>query len=232
MDFSNLKVAVLHYWLTSYRGGERVVKQILKLFPQADIYTLFADPQICREHFAGHKIYSSFLDKPILRRYYKNLFPLYPMGVEKINCNRKSGPIKGIPNPHGIPHICYIHTPMRYCWGYTEDYLQSIPEPLKYAVAHMFRKLRRWDYTTRDAPDLYIANSKNVRTRVKQYYHKEAEVIYPPVSAYLFDEPLEAQKEKYYLYLGAVTPYKGVNMMIEAFNITRKPLVIASDRAD
>jgi len=236
-DLAKLKVAFVHYWLVTWRGGEKVLESMLKLFPNADIYTLFYDESVCGPYLKGHQVYSSSLDFPLLRKHYQKLFSLYPRGIRSLKLqgnydliiSSESGPAKGIPNPDGIPHLCYIHSPMRYCWGYTEQYLKSLPAWSRGIAKGQFERLRKWDETTIDQVDQYVANSQNIADRVERYYQRKAEVCYPPIALDLFENELSSQEKKHYLSFGAITPYKNIELLVDCFNQNGQPLVIIGE---
>ena len=243
-DLPKLRVAILHYWFVTWRGGEKVVRSILDLFPNADVYTLFYDQSKCGQHLLGHTVYSSTLDKSFLRKQYQKLFPLYPLGVRSLELkgdydliiSSESGPIKGIHNPKNIPHLCYVHTPMRYCWGFTQDYLITLPRLVRPFANAAFESLRRYDETTVHGVDKFVANSQNVRQRVRTYYGRESSVVYPPISLDLFnDQNLVVSKSSerdYYLSFGAITPYKGIGLLVDTFNKNGLPLIIIGDGSE
>jgi glycosyltransferase involved in cell wall biosynthesis len=243
INLSNKRIAVLHYWLVTWRGGEKVVRSILDLFPNADVYTLFYEPSVCGPHLVGHEVYSSVLNKPFLRKQYQKIFPLYPTGVRSLTIqgdydliiSSESGPIKGVHNPNNIPHLCYIHTPMRYCWGFTQDYLNTLPKITRPFAKVAFETLRRYDETTVSGVNKFVANSQNVRARVKTYYDREASVVFPPIALDLFNENLVAtqcSERGYYLSFGAITPYKGVGLLVDAFNKNGMPLVVIGEGSE
>lgn len=238
-----LEVALAHYWLVTWRGGEKVVEAIAELFPRADLYTMFYQDSVCGKHLDGHQVYSSSLDHALLRKQYQKLFPLYPRAVRSLSLQREydllisseSGPIKGIRKNSGIlPHLCYIHTPMRYCWGGTDEYLTSLPRLLRPLARREFEKLRKYDETTIDNVDWYIANSHHVQNRVKDYYKRSAEVIYPPITDELFCEKRYEKKRKgeYYVSFGALTPYKRIDLIVEAFNRNRQRLIVIGEGSE
>ncbi len=235
--YRDLDIALAHYWFMTWRGGEKVARAFLDLFPKADIYTLFYDKKVCGSHIAGHRVVSSRFDLPILRRHYQKLFPLYPKAVRSLHVDRsydlmissESGPIKGIGLPDaGMPHLCYIHTPMRYCWGETEVYLKSLPAVVRPLAGTLFERLRVYDMSTVDNVTDYVANSENVRKRVSRYYSRDARVVYPPIADELFKKKSYQRKRlgKHYLSFGALTPYKRIDILVDAFNESRQPLVI------
>jgi len=231
---ADLNVAIIHYWMMTWRGGEKVVESILKIFPNADVYTLFYDEQVCGPYLKGRKVYTSRLNLPILKKQYQKLFPLYPFAVKSLRLQKKydliisseSGPAKGIFNPDKIPHLCYIHSPMRYCWGYTDIYLESLPVWARKIARWRFNKLRQWDESTIDNVDLYVANSQNVKNRVQKYYGRESEVCFPPIDLELFKSEPGKEDKDYYLSFGALTPYKNIELLIDTFNQLDKKLVV------
>ncbi len=233
-DLAELNVAIVHYWFVTWRGGEKVVESLLKLFPKADIYTLFYDKRQFQTHLGNANVYSSCLDIPPFRRHYQKLFPLYPAGIKTLRLQKKydviisseSGPAKGISNPEKTPHLCYIHSPMRYCWGYTRVYLESMPKWSRKLAEWRFSKLREWDSTTVDNVDLFVANSQNVADRVGKFYGKDAEVCYPPIALDWFQNKLIANRREYYLSFGAITPYKNIRLLVETFNKLDEKLII------
>lgn len=236
-----MKVAIVHYWLVTRRGGEKVLETILKIFPDADIYTLFLDREVYGANLPKNKIYTSILNVPILRKHYQKIFPIYPLGIKSLRLkdeydlviSSESGPAKGIKIPDNIPHICYIHSPMRYCWGFTDDYLRSIPSLMRPIANYFFMKLRNWDKTTIDNVTHYIANSNNVANRVRMFYNREASVIYPPIDLSLFDRPLKKDCTRdSYLSFGAITPYKRIDLLVDTFNRNGKKLIIIGDGSE
>lgn len=247
--YQKLKVAIAHHWFITWRGGEKVARAMLDLFPNADIYTLFYDEKVCGKYLEGHSITSSYLDKPLLRKHYKKLFPLYPSAIRSLNTKKtydlilsiESGPIKGI-STHGIPHLCYINTPMRYSWEHTHEYLENITNPLvRRIAAREFKRLKKYDITTIENVDKYVANSRNIQDRVKRYYDRESSVVFPPVNPELFtdDSVLEkrnriykSQKNPYFISFGAITPYKRIDLLVSAFNKNGKQLVVIGEGED
>lgn len=236
-----MKVAIVHYWLTTRRGGEKVIESILKLYPNADIYTLFADREIYGIKFPNNKIYTSVLNFKPLKSHYQKLFPLYPIGIKSLELKRdydliissESGPAKGVKIKGNIPHICYVHSPMRYCWGFTHEYLRAIKKPIRPIAKLFFAALRKWDLTTVDNVSAYIVNSKNVANRVATFYKKESTVIYPPIDLALFNRPLNNNvKRDVYLSFGAITPYKRIDLLVDTFNKNGKELVIIGNGSE
>jgi glycosyltransferase involved in cell wall biosynthesis len=230
-----MKVAIIHYWLITRRGGEKVVESILKVYPEADIYTLFLDQETYGDNLPKNRIYTSILNNGFLRKHYQKMFPLYPFGIRSLKLKDKydliisseSGPAKGIQIKDNTPHLCYIHSPMRYCWGFTDEYLRSMPKAARPLAKFFFKRLRNWDKTTIGNVTHYIANSQNVAQRVERYYGEKASVLYPPIDLGLFEKPLKTDAHKdIYLSFGAITPYKRIDLLVDAFNENGKPLVV------
>lgn len=240
-EFFRMKVAIIHYWFITRRGGEKVVESILKLYPNADIYTLFYDEEKYGNHLKGHNIYTSHYNTRFFRKYYQKLFPFYPAIVKSLKLKEnydliissESGPAKGVEIINKAKHVCYIHSPMRYCWGYTHEYLKSINPILRPIANFFFWRLKEWDKSTIDNVDLYISNSINVAKRVKKYYNREAKVVYPPIESNLFKTPLNLESEKdFFLSFGAITPYKRIDLLVDCFNKNGKKLVIIGNGSE
>lgn len=226
----NLKVAVIHDWIFTRRGGERVLEQILNLFPQADCYYLFGKPRQVLKLKHNHQFISSFLNNiPIIEKIYKLLLPLLPIAVESFNLEKydliissSSCVAKGvIPSPLAI-HISYIHSPMRYAWDQEHRYFKKQPNllrPIELLRRFLLNRLRIWDVTSAVRIDKLIANSYFVARRCQLYYGKNSEVIYPPVNAKFFNIAqqnlsLNPYRRKVLLF-GAWTPYKKMLTSLE-----------------
>ena len=235
-----MNVAIIHYWFITRRGGEKVIESILKIYPNADIYTLFYDERQYGRYLKNQEIHTSILNTSFLRKRYQKIFPLYPIGIKSLKLKKKydliisseSGPAKGI-TINNTPHVCYIHSPMRYCWSHTDLYVNSIHPVLRPTMRYFLNRLRKWDLKTVDNVDLFISNSKNISSRVKEFYNRESKVVYPPISEELFSKPLIAEKNKeFYLSFGALTPYKRIDLLIETFNINKKKLIVIGDGSE
>lgn len=236
-----MKVAIIHYWFISRRGGEKVIESLLKLFPEADIYTLFYDKEQYGNHLQNHNVYTSDFNIKFLRKHYQKIFPLYPFVVKSLKLKKEydliisseSGPVKGISKPNQTKHVCYVHSPMRYCWSHREIYLKSVSKWVRPIMNFFLEKLKKWDQTTIDNVDLYLSNSKNVSKRVEKYYKKKSEVVYPPIADELFLKNISLAKERnQYLSFGAITPYKKIDLLVNTFNKNGKKLVIIGDGSE
>lgn len=235
-----MKVAIVHYWFITRRGGEKVVETILKLYPQADIYTLFYDEVRYGNFLKNHKVYSSKFNTPFFRKHYQKFFPLYPRAINSLKLkddydliiSSESGPAKGVEIKNSANHVCYIHSPMRYCWGFTEEYLKSMNPLIRPIANYFFMQLKKWDKSTINNVDYYISNSKNVANRVEKYYNRKAEVIYPPIDSKLFIQPLERNRKTHFLSFGALTPYKKIDLLVDCFNKNGKKLIIIGNGSE
>ena len=225
-----MRVALVHYWLMGYRGGERVLEALCRLFPQADIFTLFCDPKALTPELRKHKITTSFLNP--LRRHYTSLLPLMPMALESLDLrgydlviSSESGPAKGVVLPSSTRHICYCHTPMRYLWElYTAHRSEYVTSRFKRALMVPFSNyLRLWDYSTAARVDRFIANSENVRNRIWKTYRREAEVVHPPVAVDTF---YWKPAEDYFLIVSALVPYKRIDLAVRAFARNGRRLMV------
>lgn len=230
LQTKHLKVAVVHDWMFSRRGGERVLEQILNLFPQADFYYLFGKPKEVLKLEHKHKFIPSFLSSlPGIGKLYKLLLPLLPIAAESFNLtdydliiSSSSCVAKGIIPPPLALHIAYIHSPMRYAWDQEHRYFNKSPtifRPLELFRRFLLNRLRVWDVTSAVRIDKIIANSYFVARRCVLYYGKKAEVVYPPVNIKLFNianqtQNYSTQKRKVLLF-GAWVPYKKMYESLE-----------------
>ncbi len=236
-----MKIAIIHYWFITRRGGEKVVESILKIFPKADVYTLFYDKKQYGNFLENQRVYTSVLNTSFLRKRYQKIFPLYPLGIRSLKLKRKydliisseSGPAKGIQINDNTPHICYVHSPMRYCWSHRDIYLNTVHPIIRPFMNFFLKQLQIWDKSTVENVDLYLSNSKNVANRITKYYHRKSKIIYPPIANELFEKPLnDDYNGEIYLSFGAITPYKRIDLLVDTFNRNGKPLVIIGDGSE
>lgn len=229
-----MKTALVHDWLIHMRGGERVLEAMAEVYPDATIYTLFCDPSRLSPALQKMKIRTSFLHYlPGIRSYYRWLLPIFPLIIRTLKIDPDTQLVissshcvaKGIPIPQGATHLCYCHTPMRYAWGFEDEYFGHFPAWLRFIIQKWMRYLRAWDLAASSNVRFFIANSENVRARIQKFYQREAEVIHPPVDIERF-RCLDLEGE-YYLVVSAFVPYKRVDLAIEAFNSLDQPLLIA-----
>lgn len=228
-----LRCAIVHYWLLGMRGGEKVVEALCRLFPEADIFTLFYDPDRVSALIRSHRVQVSFLNP--FRRHYRSLLPMMPIALEQFDLrgyhlviSSESGPAKGILTSSDTRHVCYCHSPMRYLWdlypAYLHDWTRSrLKRSLMAPVANY---LRLWDYASSARVDEFIANSQNVQQRIWKAYRRTSQVIYPPVDVETF---YSRPAEDYYLIVSELVSYKRIADAVLCFSNTGRPLKIVGD---
>lgn len=228
------KIALVHDHLAQDGGAELVLKALKEMFPEAPIFALIFDPENTNSFFAGQDIKTSFLQKiPLGVSRYQWWLSLMPLATENYNLmdydiiiSSASAFAKGVITRPDSVHICYCHTPTRYLWTDTHGYVQELrANPLiKIILPFTLRKLRQWDRLAADRVDVFIANSQTVKNRIKKYYSRESEMIYPPVEVdkfFISDNP-----KKYYLAGSRLVPYKRIDLVVQAFSRLNIPLKI------
>ena len=236
----NKKIAIIHDWLSVNGGAEIVLKHILSMFPEADIYTMVDIlPEGEREWLEGHTIYTSVLQKNRwIAKKYQYFIPLMPYLIEQFDLGRYDVIISGshavakgvITHPHQN-HIAYIYSPMRYAWDlmYEHERLGIFGSGLmRFMMKRWLHKMRIWDFVSAQRPDILIADSSFIQKRIEKCWRREATVIYPPVE---FDDCIYNEcKEDYYITLSRLVGYKRIDLIIEAFNaMPEKKLIIIGD---
>ncbi|EKV01785.1 glycosyltransferase [Leptolyngbya sp. PCC 7375] len=237
-----MRVAVVHEWLASHAGSEKVVEQILQLYPDADLFSLvdFLSPE--QRDFIGHRsVTTSFIQQlPLSKRAFRQYLPLMPLAVEQFDLSDYDVVIssnhavaKGVLTaPHQL-HISYVHTPIRYAWDLQHQYLQQagLERGLKGALTRLIlHYLRLWDTTSANRVDRFVANSHFIKQRVWRAYRRPATVIYPPVDISRFE--WQHPRENFYLTVSRFVPYKRVDLTVAAFNQLGLPLVVIGDGSD
>lgn len=229
-----MKTALLHYWLLSMRGGEKVLEAIAQHFPEAPIYTHACKRSALSPALAQHPIHETFIARlPGAHKSCQKYLPLMPTALQRLDLSNydllissESGPAKGIRKPSHTKHLCYCHTPMRYLWDCYDEYYRRAGLGAKLAMRLFTPPLRRFDLRSAENVDAFIANSHFVAERIKRIYQREAEVIYPPVEVERFQRAPQ-QERTYWLWLGALVPYKAPDVLIEAFRGLNETLVVA-----
>jgi glycosyltransferase involved in cell wall biosynthesis len=228
-----MRVAIVHYWLLGMRGGEKVVESLCRMFPDADIFTLFYDPESISETIRRHRVTASYLNP--LRRYHRSLLPFMPSALESLDLrgydlilSSESGPAKGVVGPSSAHHICYCHTPMRYLWELYPAYLNDwTSSSLKRCFMRpMARNLRMWDFSTAARVDDFVANSRNVQRRIQTAYRRDSIVIHPPVAVESFHY---CPAEDYFLMVAEFVPYKRLDYAVRHFAKTGRRLKLVGD---
>lgn len=215
-----MKTALLHYWLTNLRGGEKVLAALNGMFPEADIFTHAIVPEM-RRHFPGKVTESFIASLPRGRRSPQIYLPLMPRASRRFDLSgydliisSESGPIKGIRKPAGARHVCYCHTPMRYVWDMHDEYYRAAGLGGKLAMQLWMNALRRADRESAESVDVFIANSAFVAERIQRIYGRSSVVVPPPVEVDFFAGTYE--KEDYFLLAGELIAYKRPELALEA----------------
>lgn len=227
-----MRVALVHDWLTGMRGGEKCLEVFCEIFPDAELFTLLHVRGSVSPVIEKMKIQTSIIQNlPFARTRYRYYLPLFPTAIEKFDLREfdlilssSHSVAKGVIPPPGALHVCYCHTPMRYIWPMYEEYFGRRSGILRFAAPLIIPYLRRWDISSSRRVDRFIANSENVRGRIRRYYGREAEVIYPPVRTEY--TRLSTEDRGYFLIVSALVPYKRVDLAVEAFNRLGEHLVI------
>jgi glycosyltransferase involved in cell wall biosynthesis len=228
----DLRVAIVHYWLVNHRGGEKVLEEICKLFPTADIYTLMYDPEKVSPLIRSRRIFTSFLNP--FKKFYRTLLPLMPMALESFDLrgydlviSSESGPARGVLTSSKTRHFCYCHTPMRYLWELYPAYRKELGSAIqRAALAPLATALRTWDYSTAARVDGFMANSRNVRQRIWKTYRRTARVVYPPVA---IDRFRHEPPEEYFLIVSEMVPYKRLDYALELFSLSGRNVKVVGD---
>ena len=234
-----MRVAIIHYWLVTMRGGERVVEALLDLYPEADVFTHVADVSAISPRIAARLKGTTFVGRiPGARRLYQKLLPLMPLALERLDLSdydlvisSEGGPTKGVLPRADALHVCYCHSPMRYLWVMPEGYLAELPAPLRPLAAWMLHRLRIWDVTTAARVDHFIANSATVSKRIRRFWRRDSIVVHPPVDLARFavapDGPDEA-----YLFASQLVGYKRADIAVRAFAGSERTLIVAGEGAE
>lgn len=237
-----MKVALVHDWLnTKIGGGELVLLELAAMFPDAPIYTLLFNAENYADKLDPDRVRPSFLQAfpSFLHRRSRYFLPLAPWAIEQFDFSEydvvistSSAFARGIKTPPATLHICYCFSPMRFVWDYWPRYLdeQNVGWLTRQAIIVMVSRLRQWDLKTVPRVNKWVAISKVVAARIKKYYHQDSIVIYPP--AKLGELQVQSKKSDYYVTLATLTPYKRIDLAIQACNQLKRPLKIMGDGAD
>ena len=235
-----MRVAIVCDWLVVYAGAERVLEQILTLYPDADLFCLVDFlPEDQRGFIMNKQTHTSFIQNlPHAKKSYRSYLPLMPLAIEQLDVSgydlvisSSHAVAKGVLTGPDQVHISYVHSPVRYAWDLQHQYLQeaNLTRGMKGWIAKaILHYIRLWDYRTANGVDHFIANSKFIARRIKKVYGREAAVVYPPVDIEAYE--LCEEKEDFYLTASRMVPYKKVKLIVEAFNeMPDKRLVVIGD---
>ena len=235
-----MKIAIVHDWLVTSAGAERVLAEMLTLYPGADVFSVVDFlPERDRGFLAGHRIRTTFVQHlPQAQKRYRSYLPLMPWAVERhdlsgydLILSSSHAVAKGVvTRPHQL-HVCYCHSPMRYAWDMREEYLREagIAGGIKGRLARfMLERLRRWDLANSRRVNCFIANSGFIAERIRHSYGRDALVTYPPVDTEYFTP--QGKRENFYLAASRMVPYKRMNLIVQAFSrMPSRRLVVIGD---
>lgn len=233
IDLSGLRVAIIHYWFVGRAGGEKVVEALAEIFPQADLFSLVADPAKLAPALRVHKLQTSFLQKvPGALRFHRHFLFLQPIALEQFDLSgydlvisSESGPAKGVITSPQTCHICYCHSPMRYIWDMYPQYARAMNPVVRGVFSLVAHYLRQWDLASASRVDYFLANSNFVASRIRKFYRKDSTVIYPPVQ--MSAVPLETIQGDHYLAVGRLVDYKRFDLaVIACTQLSRKLRVV------
>jgi glycosyltransferase involved in cell wall biosynthesis len=235
-----VRVALVHDWFDAYYGSERVVEQILRCFPEADLFALVdVMPEPERGFLQGKPVRTSFIQRlPFAHRHFRQYLALMPLAVEQLDLSAYDLVLssshafaKGVLTGPGQLHVAYVHAPMRYAWEYQHQYLRQsgLDRGVRGVIARwILHRLRLWDSRTANGVDHFLANSSFIAARIRKIYRRDAAVVFPPVDVRRFE--LQPRKEDYYLAVSRFVPYKQTETIVEAFSaLPDRKLVVIGD---
>lgn len=234
------RVAIVHDWLATYAGSERVLEQLLIVYPRADLFAVcdFLEPGD-RAFLRGRTPKTTFIQKlPFARKRFRHYLPLMPLAIEQLDVSSYDVVIssshavaKGVLTGPNQLHVSYVHSPIRYAWDMQHQYLREsgMERGLKSMAARLLlHGMRQWDVRTANGVDVYLANSKFIGRRIRKTYGREARVLYPPVDTDAYFPG--GVKEDFYFTASRFVPYKRIDLIVEAFaRMPGKRLVVVGD---
>ncbi|MGP1458405.1 MAG: glycosyltransferase [Treponema sp.] len=234
-----MKVAIAHDWLTNYGGAETFVELLLKIYPDADIFTLVYDKKKLKGHFEKNRIFTSRMQKlPFASKIYTKLLKFMPRAFEAFDfsgydlvISSSSACAKGVIVPPHIPHIAYIHSPMRYAWDLFFDYKKRSGALTRFFMERWMPAIREWDYISSQRIDTICANSRYIARRIQKYWARSSIVIYSPVNTNRFFPKADGTdgnscKGEFYVAFSRLVQYKRVDLAVGALKGSGKKLVV------
>ncbi|QJB49868.1 glycosyltransferase family 4 protein [Acinetobacter sp. NEB149] len=241
--YNSFKIAFVADWLVTYAGAEKVISEMLKVFPQSELFSVidFLNDD-ARAKMLNKRAQTTFIQKlPNAEKKYRNYLPLMPLAIEQLDVSNydiilssSHAVAKGVLTGPDQLHISYVHSPIRYAWDLQHQYLKELGlnKGIKSLIIRwLLHKIRMWDYRTANGVDHFVANSQFIARRIKKVYGREADVIYPPVETNRFT--LQENKEDFYFTASRMVPYKKIDLIVEAFaHMPNKKLVVIGDGPD
>ncbi len=239
-ELARLRVAIVHDWLVVYAGAERVLEQMLNVFPQADLFAVvdFLDDDK-RQFIRNRPVTTTFIQRlPGAQKRYRHYLPLMPLAIEQLDLSgydlvisSSAAVAKGVITGPDQLHLCMCYSPMRYAWDLTHQYLRELnlaSGPRSWMARWLLHRMRIWDYRTANGVDEFIAISKFIARRIEKVYGRESTVIYPPVDIESF--AIGQGREDYYVTASRMVPYKRIDLIVEAFaKMPDRRLVVIGD---
>ncbi len=235
-----MKIALVHDHLAQLGGAEKVLQALADIYSEAPVYTLLYKKENVQKEFNNKKIQTSFLQNlPLGIKRYQWYLPLMSSAIESLDLKKydliissASSFAKGVIINPQAKHICYCHTPTRYLWHYSNEYINELnfPKVIKQIIGFYISRVRQWDFFVAQRVDYFIANSKTTQVRIKRYYNRNSVIIYPPVDTHKFK--ISESLDKYFLTGGRLTPYKRFDLTVSAFNKLGIPLKIFGEGSD
>ncbi|CAI2785671.1 GDP-mannose-dependent alpha-(1-6)-phosphatidylinositol monomannoside mannosyltransferase [Serratia grimesii] len=237
MNDSQMKVGIIADWLVTFAGAEKVIQEIINVYPNADLYSVvdFLSDE-ARSKFQDKHAKTTFIQKlPKAKSAYQKYLPLMPFAIEQFDVSSHDVIIssshavaKGVLTGPDQLHISYVHSPIRYAWDLQHQYLKEagLDKGMKGHLARwVLHKIRMWDYRTANGVDHFIANSKFIARRIKKVYGRDSDIIYPPVDVERFT--YQENKEDFYFTASRMVPYKRIDLIVEAFgHMPDKKLIV------
>ncbi|MEL6768368.1 MAG: glycosyltransferase [Pseudomonadota bacterium] len=232
-----MRTAIVHYWLVGMRGGEAVLEELLRCYPDADIYTHVYDPDRVSARIRERPVTETFVGRlPGARRHHALYLPFMPRALEELDLtgydlviSSESGPAKGVIAHPDATHVCYCHSPMRYLYDHYPQYRATLGPVKRALFSHLAHRLRQWDVATAARVDHFVANSQFIARRIARVYGREASVVHPPVDLARFGAVSATARDAGYLVVSQLVPYKRVDLAVEAFRRLDLPLTVAGD---
>lgn len=239
----DINLAIVTDWLVTYAGAEKVISEMLKIFPQSELFAVidFLNDEGRKRIFDKHANTTFIQNLPFAKKKYRNYLPLMPLAIEQMDVSSydvilssSHAVAKGVLTGPDQLHISYVHSPIRYAWDLQHQYLTELGlnKGVKGLIIRwLLHKIRMWDYRTANGVDYFVANSQFIARRIKKVYGREADVIYPPVDTDRFT--LCDKKENYYVTASRMVPYKKMDLIVEAFShMPDKKLIVIGDGPD
>lgn len=226
-----MKVAIVHEWFDVYAGSEKVVEQILNIYPEADLFAVVDFlPDNQRDFIKGKKVTTTFISSlPFAKKKFRSYLPLMPLAIEQLNLtgydiviSSSHAVSKGVITGPDQLHVSYVHSPIRYAWDLQHQYLHEsgLDRGIRsWLVRYLLHRVRKWDVTTSNRVDCFVANSNFIKRRITKVYRRDSKVIFPPVA--VSDFSFTEKKKDFYLTASRMVPYKKMDIIVDAF--TRMP---------